>query len=291
MALVTRCPTCRTTYKVYPEQLQMQNGFVRCGECRTIFNGFATLITADESDIEYPATVAQQSAVLSQPDAILTVDESLLVPDEIRARMEDEGDKAGVRALSADAADGSVTASDTDAQIEPDDGFLSDKRPPKTREYWAWLAASVGLCVVLVGQGVHAYRAELVQAFPQHRPLLETFCKTLGCTLPLPEAVQLLSIIHSDLEVRDPELHPDVLALTAIIRNHASFSQALPIIKLSLTDAHNELLASRMFSAEEYLSAEQNGLTAIQRGQELVVQLYLDNGNLKSTGYRVELLY
>lgn len=270
----------------------MQNGFVRCGECRVVFNGFATLITADEADIEYPATVTQQSAVLSQSDATPTVDESLLAPDEIRARVEHEGDREGARAMSADAIDGTVIATDEyGVRIEPNDGFLSDKKPPKTREYWTWLAASVGLCVVLVGQGVHAYRAELVQTFPQNRPLLETFCKALGCVLPLPEAIQLLSIIHSDLEVRDPELYPDVLALTTIIRNHATFSQALPIIKLSLTDAHNELLASRLFSKDEYLSAEQSGLKAIQREQELVVQLYLDNSDLKSTGYRVELLY
>jgi hypothetical protein len=32
-------------------------------------------------------------------------------------------------------------------------------------------------------------------------------------------------------------------------------------------------------------------MTGIQRGQELVIELYLDNSELKSTGYQVRLLY
>ena len=40
----TRCPGCRTVFRVTPAQLALRSGQVRCGHCRTVFDGTANLI-------------------------------------------------------------------------------------------------------------------------------------------------------------------------------------------------------------------------------------------------------
>ncbi len=47
MMLATRCPYCRTTFRVVQDQLKICNGIVRCGSCRQVFNGIEQLQSAD----------------------------------------------------------------------------------------------------------------------------------------------------------------------------------------------------------------------------------------------------
>lgn len=56
MALVTRCPSCATTFRVTPLHLQAHGGDVRCGRCERVFNAFATLTTVQEPEAAEPRT-------------------------------------------------------------------------------------------------------------------------------------------------------------------------------------------------------------------------------------------
>lgn len=47
--MLTRCPTCQTTFRITPEQLQARSGRVRCGQCQHIFDAREHL-EADPSD-------------------------------------------------------------------------------------------------------------------------------------------------------------------------------------------------------------------------------------------------
>lgn len=51
MALTTRCPNCRTAFKVVADQLRVRNGLVRCGSCGTVFDGRACLEGADVAPV------------------------------------------------------------------------------------------------------------------------------------------------------------------------------------------------------------------------------------------------
>ena len=79
--------------------------------------------------------------------------------------------------------------------------------------------------------------------------------------------------------------------LNALIRNHASFSQGLPALQLSLLDAQDQLLASRIFTAQEYLPESEKSLQFMRPQQEIEVQLNFDNSRLHAWGYRLQLLY
>lgn len=61
MMLATRCPYCRTTFRVVQDQLKICNGIVRCGSCRQVFNGIEQLQSA-EAAVLAEASAAQGEA-------------------------------------------------------------------------------------------------------------------------------------------------------------------------------------------------------------------------------------
>jgi predicted Zn finger-like uncharacterized protein len=67
----TRCPGCKTVFRVKEAQLALRDGQVRCGHCRTVFNGREELIS-----------LAPPEGGASQPE----VDELALGPPTVTLR-------------------------------------------------------------------------------------------------------------------------------------------------------------------------------------------------------------
>ena len=57
MALATKCPHCKTTFRVASDQLKLRGGIVRCGTCNQVFDGNASLI-----DLDAPAAAPAPAA-------------------------------------------------------------------------------------------------------------------------------------------------------------------------------------------------------------------------------------
>jgi predicted Zn finger-like uncharacterized protein len=43
-SLASRCPACETIFRVVPDQLSVQQGWVRCGRCKNVFNASENLV-------------------------------------------------------------------------------------------------------------------------------------------------------------------------------------------------------------------------------------------------------
>src|SRR4051812_11832569 len=105
----TRCPGCSTIFRVTPQQLALREGQVRCGHCRTVFDGNAQLISLAPSlpgEQEHdelasgPPTVTLRSAHALRP---AHEDADAAAPREpigaarvMPASVEDEDDEEGV---------------------------------------------------------------------------------------------------------------------------------------------------------------------------------------------------
>ena len=256
MALVTLCPGCGTTFRVNAAQLQAHGGDVRCGHCQRVFNGFATLITVNESAIEYPLqpTVKTEAAETYLPAS----HEENTSPDWEQ----------------------------TDANSSAD---LFDDVPVK-KSSSAWGLASLLLVLVLAGQIAFANRTKLTMIKPEIRPHLEHYCALLGCQVPYPQDIRQLGIESSDLQ-KNPTRQPEVTTMRAVISNHAPFPQAFPALQLLLLDAQGQVIASRIFTATEYLQEEDKTRAFIQPQHEIDVRLDFDSSNLGALGYRLQLLY
>lgn len=161
--------------------------------------------------------------------------------------------------------------------------------PRPSRPSAAQLSAVTVLVLLLVAQAVYLLRAVIADAAPNTRPALETACAWVRCSVALPRLTDRLTIETSDLQALDP-LHPNRVTFTATIRNRARVEQAFPMLELTLTDAHEEVAARKVFGPAEYLAAA-TADAGIAANAEIGVRLRLDTADLVATGYRLYLFH
>ena len=68
MSMVTQCPQCRTAFNVTPEQLFVRDGRVRCGHCKSVFDGLVNLTSLEALKAGTPPPLAEATqAEMNQP--------------------------------------------------------------------------------------------------------------------------------------------------------------------------------------------------------------------------------
>ena len=268
MDLYTRCPSCDTTFRVTTQQLQTSGGQVRCGQCETIFDAFATL-TAQE-----PQLAPQEPAASAvQPPR---QDQSAVEPS--------------AQPISAEP---SIPPKDKPEFIRPDPAASlyewEFRMPEPPRRTLLWTVLALLLSMALAIQAAYAFRAEIMVLLPQTRSYYMLVCESLGCEIGLPKLSNYLHIEASDLKAVDPS-HPNEIQLLLSVRNRAPIELAYPAFELTLTNALEQAVARRVFLPADYLppTIQAGGLKA---GTELPIQLYLDTGTVRAAGYRLYLFY
>jgi predicted Zn finger-like uncharacterized protein len=255
-ALITRCPTCGTTFRALPSQLSARSGMVRCGKCAAIFDGVANLV--EES----------AAAAAAEPSPQLGLFEAGARPAPAAKRPAPP--RPAPRRLPP-------------ADDEPLPEFLEEE-PPRSRYSVAWGLGALIAVAALAGQLAYQYRTELATLAPQLRPLLAEGCQFLDCELRLPRRPDLLSIESSDLQ--SDARRDSLIVLHAVIRNRAPFAQELPSLELTLTDAADRPLVRRVLRPADYAQAP-----GLAPGAEAVLRLHFDSGGVRATGYRLYLFY
>jgi predicted Zn finger-like uncharacterized protein len=157
----------------------------------------------------------------------------------------------------------------------------------KTKLGWLWALLIIFLLLALAAQLVYSMRDRLAASYPELRPLLETVCEDLNCTISLPRDPQQVVILGSDLQTENN----DSLSLEVTLANRASYPMAWPVLELTLTDVEDQPLARRMFAPSEYLPSSRMEAAGIQGRSEVPVKLQLQNKGLKAAGYRLRMFY
>lgn len=153
----------------------------------------------------------------------------------------------------------------------PSPSFAASQATASRSRLPRWLAPVVILVLVasLLLQVLLADRARFA-ASATWRPLLTALCGTLGCQLPPwhdPAAFVLLT-----RDVRAHPGHAGALRVTATFRNDARWAQAWPQLQLRLSDINGQDIASRGFTAEQYL-ADTPHSPLIASGQTATIRL------------------
>jgi predicted Zn finger-like uncharacterized protein len=303
MSMTTQCPSCGTTFRVTPPQLQSQHGMVRCGRCATVFDGFKALATLqDDTALEAapplalalpevdaqapkpvaaaesvaPEQVAEEPVAVAQP-AAASKDVTQAVPAVTAPVLEIAG-----RATRADVSEPAIAVQDEtiESQLEP---------PAPRRRGIAWACGALLLLVGLAAQLTYLYRSELAVAVPEARPYLNEWCKPLRCTVALPQRPRQISIEASDMQAADTA-SPGLVILTATLRNQATTTLGYPALDVVLTNTREHTVARRIFFPAEYLAGSRDSRAGIASGGEITVRLHIDSGDLGAAGFRLELL-
>lgn len=259
MSLLTRCPHCKTLFRVTPVQLETRAGTVRCGRCLNVFDA-------------YEALAVDKTPALTGPAGLTAT---------LRA--------APITAQTAPGVVSDAPTSPTSATTPttPSAPALPSPLARDARNLWG--RGAVALALLLSLQVLFAYRGELAARSAFMRTALTWVCERSGCRVSLPQRPELVHIEASDVHMIEVD-KPQRIQLTATLRSYAGYDLAYPALVLVLTNATEHAVARRIFVPDEYLNQMRDARTGLPANAEITVALDLDTGTLNAVGYRLGLL-
>jgi predicted Zn finger-like uncharacterized protein len=263
----TRCPECRTVFRVTAEQLALRGGQVRCGHCKAAFDGVEELVSLVPPAADDALDAPVDDAAQGPPTVTLRNARALEMPGT--------GD-------TAPAAPGPVPP----AAAPTGTGEDGDRRGPAGAFYAIGIVALVAL---LAGQALFHYRDSLVARWPAAKPVFAELCAVAGCAVRPPHEIVDLSIQASDLQA-DPA-HKGLLTLTATLRNRGAIALAYPHLELTLTDAQDQVVVRRALAPAEYAGGTADLAAGIAPNGEVPVKIFIDASATAQAGYRLYLFY
>ena len=273
--MITHCPSCHTHFRVRAEQLAVRAGQVRCGKCNRVFDALEYLSEDLAAADSAPAYAANPNRELPKP-AIATDAgaETMHAADAIPATAAPEyapAEPAGAEASAFDF------------------GPMAPAGPGKRARRWPWVFGALLLLLVLLAQAAYPYRSAIMVLFPQAKPYAAALCASLGCELPLPRRIELMSIEASDLQA--DTTNPAIMVLSATLKNRAIFDQQLPLLELTLTDAQDQPVVRRVLAAQDYIGKAASVQAGFGANSEIAIKVFIEGSQVKATGYRLYLFY
>jgi len=319
MSLATRCVACGTVFRVVQDQLKLSEGWVRCGRCGEVFSALEGLFDLERETA--PSWTPSQRGAL---DLLRASAEAGMPPSEVDGPSTSEGDDA-----TATEATGEDTEIDSrvDSQIEPQlpqpeeldeyavgRGELSDLddtavdggdaaaaavepapsflrqadaaarwQRPRVRQALAAAAALLGL--LLATQATLWQRDAIASRWPQTLPLLASLCALPGCRIEPLRRLDGLAVESSGLTQLD---NASLYRLQVALRNHATHLLLTPALDVTLTDNRGEVVARKVLSQRDFGGTAPTTMAA---GAELTLQVVLDSGEQRISGYSIEIFY
>jgi predicted Zn finger-like uncharacterized protein len=300
----TRCPGCATVFRVTQEQLAMRAGQVRCGQCKSVFDGVAQQVslaptirsdagaTPVDEAAQGPLTVTLRDAqALESPPA---------APDEASAPARRSAEGAPMSAtgrperelLPPGGTVRSAKGAPISAETASEDRFapVASTKPRRARP--VFYAVAIAFLVLLVAaQATFHFRDAIAAFWPVARPAFARLCAVAGCAIrPLRDAAMShLSIEASDLQA-DPA-HRGLLILTATVRNRAGWPLAYPHLELTLTDAQDRVVVRRALAPADYAGGTADLQKGIAPNGEIALKVFIDASATSQAGYRLYMFY
>ncbi|MFP5349465.1 MAG: DUF3426 domain-containing protein [Gammaproteobacteria bacterium] len=248
--MYTRCPECRTPFRITRAQLTARGGLVRCGKCQAVFSGPEHLLWfAPAAETPADKTPAATEA-------------------KRRTRRKNRGARAD---------DGNDPAIPTISE-------LPWARPRRRLHPLAWSAINIALLAGLLGQGLYFYRNEVAR-HAALQPLVAEYCFWLGCDIDTAEPW-----VAPELGPTTIAPHPrfaNALRLRAVLVNRTDAPTLHPRMEIALTDSTGRVLARRIFQPRDYLEAP---TPKMHPNVAVPALVDLTNPDGKAVGYEIQLL-
>lgn len=309
MSLITRCPACRTMFKVVPDQLRISEGWVRCGKCEEIFDASAHLQEGVPVDVSPEAALggAQADTIpFDGPDESSSEGAAGVVDFELKDAHADaplvmEAAVASAPVLAGAVADGRQEKSGESATIPgavpmaagaaPNLSFMRKARK-SSRWHRPLVRAMLGLLCLVLALGLALQllvqeRDRIAAREPGLKPLVEEACRWLDCQVrPLREIDAVVIDSSAFTKVRG-----DMYRLSVTLKNREMVELAMPSIELALTDSLDAPIARRVLRPAE-LGVPSGVIPAASETQSALVLAVKLNGNTERVaGYRLLAFY
>jgi predicted Zn finger-like uncharacterized protein len=254
--LYTRCPNCRTTFRITAEILLQADGQACCGRCDTLFNMCEQ--AADRPSRQLPKFAGRRAS---------TVD-TQISPPALRT-----SDRASARAVK-------VT-----------EDRRSEARPsavPKRSRRRTWIIAAVLIAVALGGYWARRFRAEFVTV-PGVGPFLQGADALLRRPIEGTGRLDSYELLDWSVSTSSDDLHGDLLEVSLRFTNSGPEPRAYPYVQLELTDRGGEQLSLHTFEPGEYISALLSSEAMMQPNQTVDATLNLEDPGPQAYGFELDL--
>jgi predicted Zn finger-like uncharacterized protein len=151
----------------------------------------------------------------------------------------------------------------------------------------AWMGA-IGLSVLLALQATIGWRDAIASAVPALAPALAAVLSPFGLSIAPPRNLSALTIESFELQSAGA---PNLLQMSAVLRNRSGHPVGFPAMELTLTDSAGGLLVRKVIPAETYLVGAPLASRGLEARSEWPLRLALENGGPPPTGYSVALFY
>ncbi len=266
--MYTRCPECRTIFRLGKPQLEARSGVVRCGRCQSVFRG-------DQHLVEKPLTEPVEA------DAGMPSDTRPNPP----ARRRHRGGATADRYRTEEAERAAARAA-LDTVAKGDEALLFGRRNSRARAL-LWAIGDALLLVVLVGQLMFYFRGELAER-PNLRPLVVEFCRLLGCEIHARRDIGLVDLTETTIAPLQEQ--GNALRIRTAMVNRAGFAQPFPLMEVTLTDSAGNVLARRTFTPQQYLGKRRTVEEKMPPNVLIDTSLDVTNPEGKAVGYEVRLV-
>jgi predicted Zn finger-like uncharacterized protein len=291
--MYTQCPDCLSVFSLDAAELAQARGRVACGQCRASFDALARLTERlPGTGGKWPGHApSNELPILTHAvDAPQTSAADADAPRESAAPValiDTPPDQPGVDQPVVDDPDVATRSLDPPTAA-PDFAELTFTprfaQPRRRRWRLVWIALCVLLALLLLGQLGWAQRDALI-ANPSSGGWLRSFCRSVGCRLPLVQDLRQLRLL-----ARDVQSHPSVrgaLLISATLRNEAPFAQPYPTLSVTLSDVDGKKLAMRRLSPAEYLNDAATLRRGITAGSNVAVVLEVQDPSSHAVAFEL----
>lgn len=155
----------------------------------------------------------------------------------------------------------------------------------KASSSW-WLRSVLLLLVLLLAAALYGYRERnSLQNSSVVRPVLESVCGVIGCTLNERVDLNALKVLK-----RSVFSHPSIdnaLIINIEFVNEAGFGQRYPILEIRLTDRNGRLVVRNNFQPDTYLKSWQSG-DVLDDGKRLAISLNVQDPGQSAMSFELD---
>jgi len=149
------------------------------------------------------------------------------------------------------------------------------------------LAGAALLALLLVSQGIHAYREEL-STFDLFNKTIGVVYRVFGNPVTPEWDIKGWQFEATNGSVAEGE---DVLTIFSRIGNRSEQPLPYPLVHVSLTDRWEEIIGSRVLEPNEYLAGNLDPSTPVVPGDNFTAVITLDEPSVDATGFKLNVCY
>jgi predicted Zn finger-like uncharacterized protein len=289
----THCPNCDTRFRVTDTQIDVADGFVRCGICEHVFNVYEVTEQTSLDDEHQPSLLHEDHA--HEKTTEYTEDQALDITAERDSELyaAKETDEATTEKSEAFSSFENLPDDDSDDLLDKLSGELPEELseklipdnfekdtfnffeendenstghvvPKEFRDSYITDTHST-VSIVLWSIGILFLTTTLFIEYawfnrnqfahiPEIQAEIDKLCQQFDC-----KKLSLRAPSKIELVARNVYSHPNeknVLMVSITMKNNANFSQPYPVLKIDFSDIRGGHVASRNFLPREYLPQE-----------------------------------